>query len=66
MKLFIISPGLSAGGAEKNLIWLANKLSQNFKVHLIILTNNSVKQELILDESVNLNILNSKKALEAL
>ena len=50
MKLFIISPGLSAGGAEKNLIWLANKLSQNFKVHLIILTNNSVKQELILDE----------------
>lgn len=62
MKLFIISPGLSAGGAEKNLIWLANKLSQNFKVHLIILTNKSVKQELILDESVNLNILNSKKS----
>ena len=52
MKVFLISPGLSAGGAEKNLIWLANKLSKKYEVFFVVLTDSLVAQ----DETVNNNV----------
>ena len=58
---------MSAGGAEKNIIWLANKLSSNiFEVFLIVLTNIENKQDQTIREAVNLIIFNNKKSLHSL
>ena len=38
MKILLVIPSLTQGGAEKNFIWLANKLSKKFDVVFVTLT----------------------------
>ena len=58
---------MSAGGAEKNIIWLANKLASNFfEVFLIVLTNIENKQDQTIRETVDLIVFNNKKSFHSL
>ena len=66
MKVFLISPGLSAGGAEKNLIWLANKLSKKCEVFFIVLTDSLVAQDETVNDNVKLIIFKNNKSLKSI
>lgn len=58
---------MSAGGAEKNIIWLANKLASNvLEVFLIVLTNTENKQDQTIREAVNLIVFNNEKSFHSL
>ena len=66
MKVFLISPGLSAGGAEKNLIWLANKLSKKCEVFFIVLTDSLVAQDETLNNNVKFIVFKKNKSLKSI
>ena len=66
MKVFLISPGLSAGGAEKNLIWLANKLSKKYEVFFVVLTDSPVAQDETVNNNVKFIIFKKNKSLKSI
>ena len=66
MKVFLISPGLSAGGAEKNLIWLANKLSKKCQVFFIVLTDSLALQEETINKDVKFIIFKKNKSFNSI
>ena len=61
MKILLVIPSLTQGGAEKNFIWLANKLSKNFDVVFVTLTKKAKLQSENLENSISFYELDSNK-----
>ncbi len=53
MNILFVIPSLTQGGAEKNMIWLANNLSDHHKISFVVLT----KKENLQSESLKQNIV---------
>ena len=66
MKILLVIPSLTQGGAEKNFIWLANKLSKYFDVVFVTLTKKTKLQSEILDTSITFYELRSSKSFQSI
>ena len=53
MNILFVIPSLTQGGAEKNMIWLANNLSDYHKISFVVLT----KKENLQSENLRQNIV---------
>lgn len=66
-KIFIILPSLGGGGAEKNIITLANFLSRKYSVHIICCyTKDKNKNITNLNNNIDLRFLEKKKVIYSL
>ena len=65
MKILLVIPSLTQGGAEKNFIWLANKLSKNFDVVFVTLTK-KLSQSENLENKISFYELESNKSFESI
>ena len=66
MKILLVIPSLTQGGAEKNFIWLANKLSKKFDVVFVTLTKKTRLQSENLENSISFYELESNKSIESI
>lgn len=60
-KILIILPDLNVGGAQRNTINIANKLSTKYKVKIIFI--NSTKKNFVLNNNIEKIFLNHKKII---
>lgn len=66
MKILLVIPSLTQGGAEKNFIWLANKLSKNFDVVFVTLTKKTKLQSENLEKGISFYELESNKSFQSI
>ena len=66
MKILLVIPSLTQGGAEKNFIWLANKLSKKFDVVFVTLTKKTKLQSENLENKISFYELESNKSFESI
>ena len=60
-KILIILPDLNVGGAQRNTINIANKLSTKYKVKIVFI--NSTKKNFVLNNNIEKIFLNHKKII---
>ncbi|APG51985.1 glycosyltransferase [Providencia stuartii] len=66
-KVFIILPSLGGGGAEKNIIALANFLSRIYSVHIICCYSKDENKNISnLNDNIQLSFLEKKKVIHSL
>ncbi|MEX6159965.1 glycosyltransferase [Providencia manganoxydans] len=66
-KVFIVLPSLGGGGAEKNIITLANFLSRQYSVYIICCYPKDQNKNINnLDHNINLRFLEKKKVIHSL
>jgi len=62
MKIMLIIPSLTQGGAEKNFLQLANSLNEKHNLSFVTLTNKKNLQSIRLNKNINLKNLNKDNA----
>ena len=66
MKILFVIPSMTQGGAEKNMIWLANNLSDNYKILFVTLTKKKNLQSDSLKKSIAFYQLNKNKSFKSI
>ena len=66
MNILFVIPSLTQGGAEKNMIWLANNLSDYHKISFVVLTKKENLQSENLKQNIVFYQLHKNKSLSSI